>query len=109
MLQFIAEHQLLVRVLCAPLALLFAMIVTASAVRPASHPGRHERGVHRGTPAEIVRHRLGGWERTWPDTRSLRLCAPLTTHALDGHTGEISLTSLEQLMARSRSAGAHHA
>lgn len=119
MLQIIAEHQLLIRVLCAPLALLFALVAAAGALRPPGKRGHHERGVRRGAPAEIVRHRLGGRERTWAGTCSCRVVAVVAGHALDDTvvqpwrvanliewTGEITFTELEDLMARPELVGA---
>lgn len=93
MLPWIVEHQLLVTAVlvgCAPLAVL-AVLATA---RREARTGRHSRGIRRGTPVEIRRHRPAG-PQTWADTRSVRPPHPSTSHVLD----ETSADSVRQRAA----------
>jgi hypothetical protein len=59
-----------------------AVAVYALRTRPARH-GHRRRSVRYGLPTEIRRHRPDLRDHTWADTRSLRVVAPATQHALD--------------------------
>lgn len=123
MLQLIADHQLFVRAVCAPLGLLFALIVAAAALNE-DGGGRHERhATRRALPHERRRHRhptetyagtrgaraarLGGDEALTIGRPMSHVLEPADPQArryrvanLVQHTGEISLADLETLMAR---------
>lgn len=101
------------------LAGVFAAVLAAAAIAfytlrtPRPRHGRR-RGVRHGLPTEIRRHRQRG-HHTWAGTRSVRVVAPSTLHALDAldttaerrryvvgnlieRTGEITRTDLEALL-----------
>lgn len=112
MLQFLLNHALAVRLLSAPLGALLALSIAARALRPPQARHGRRRGVHRGLPTEIRRHRRSGQDHTWANTKSLRRVAPPTEHTLDDtaerrryaaanryeHTDEITQADLEALL-----------
>lgn len=109
MLRLIADHQISARFMFALAALLLAAFCAVAVLGREEHSGRHDRGVHRGTAAEIRRHRRRGRSLTWTGTISVRPDRTATTHVLDltspgsvrhraalryEETGEISLDAL---------------
>jgi hypothetical protein len=80
---WIVDHQLAVTIVLVGLAPLAVLAVLATASRWEPSTGRHARGVHRGTAAEVRRHRAGGRTLTRPGEASVRLDRTATTHVLD--------------------------
>lgn len=85
MLQLIAAHPAPFAALCIAVAIVSAAaaLIVAASDRADRRAGRHSRGVYRGTPAEIRRHRARGRALTWTRTVSVRPDRTSTTHVLD--------------------------
>lgn len=98
-------------------AVLVVAVVVAYLLR--AKPSRHgrRRGVRRGLPTEIRRHRRTTRDHTWACTRSMRVVPAATQHALDAldttaerrryvvanlieRTEEITRTDIEAIFGR---------